>query len=230
MNFSFPRYLIFSLIIVASFSCKKKPPAAKSDEGVIEYRIEYLNDKVGNFSTGVLPQTMVVKFKKNKVKNSIEGAMGFFSLINIANLSEMTNATYLKFVDKKYAYEGQKNEEPCCIKQFEGMKVTLTDETKEIIGFIGKRANISFPDTNQDSFSVYYTTEIKLKNPNIMNPYKEIPGVLLEFRTNLGHTNMLMIAEKYYPENLPDKEFHLPRNYRKVTKNEMEKILNALLE
>ncbi len=156
--------------------------------------------------------------------------MGFFSLINIADLNDMTNATFLKFVEKKYAYLGQKNEEPCCIKQFEGMSITYTDETKNIIGFTGKKAIIAFPEINRESFTIYYTTEIKLKNPNIMNPYKDIPGVLLEFRANLGQSEIQMIAEKYYKEYLPDKEFHFPRNYKEISKHEMEKIINALLE
>ena len=173
---------------------------------------------------------MVLKFKKNKLKNSIEGAMGFFSLINIAHLDEMTNATFLQFVDKKYSYQGQKHEEPCCIMYFEGMKIIYTDESKEILGFTGKKAIISFPDSSRDSFPIYYTTEISLKNPNIMNPYKEIPGVLLEFRANLGNSEIQMVAEKYSPEYLPDKEFHYPRNYREISKHEMEKIINALLE
>lgn len=156
--------------------------------------------------------------------------MGFFSLINIVDLDDVTTATFLKFIDKKYAFLGQKNEGPCCIKQFEGMTITNTNETKEILGFIGRKAIISFPETNNESFPVYYTTEIKLKNPNISSPYKDIPGVLLEFRAILGQSEIQIIAENYYAEYLPDKEFHFPRNYKEISKHEMEKIINALLE
>lgn len=218
------------MIIVGTFSCKKRPSEAKTDCGVIEYSIIYLDDKIGSFSTGVLPQTMVMKFKKDKLKNSIVGAMGFFSLINIANLNDMTSATFLKFIDKKYSYLGQKNEEPCCLTPYEGMTITYTDETKEILGFTGQKALISFPKSDNESFAIYYTTEIKVKNPNILNPYKEIPGVLLEFRANLGQSEINLVAENYYAENLPDKEFHFPRNYKEISRHEMEKIINALLE
>jgi GLPGLI family protein len=173
---------------------------------------------------------MEVKFKKDKLKNTIEGAMGFFSLINITDLNELTNATFLKFIDKKYVYIGQKKEKPVIMKPLEGMKITFTDETKEIIGLTGKKAIISFPGTDIDSFPIYYTTEINFKNPNIISPYKDIPGVLLEFRANLGQSEIQMIAENYKIENLPDKEFHFPRNYREISKQDMERILNALLE
>jgi len=218
------------MLLVVAFSCKRKPHEEKSDEGIIEYRIIYPDDKIGSVSPSLLPQTMEVKFKKDKLKNTIEGAMGFFSLINITDLNELTNATFLKFIDKKYVYIGQKKEKPVIMTPLEGMKITFTDETKEIIGLTGKKAIVSFPGTDNDSFPIYYTTEINVKNPNITSPYKDIPGVLLEFRANLGQSEIHMIAEKYKTENLPDKEFHFPRNYREISKQDMERILNALLE
>jgi len=230
VRFSLFRYLIIALILVSGISCNKRPPRPKSDEGIIEYRIIYFEDKVGSISPGLLPQTMEMKFKKNKVKNTIEGAMGFFSLINIADLNEMTNATFIKFIDKKYVYRGQKREKPCCITPIEGMEITFTDETKEIIGLTSKRAIVSFPGSDNESFSIYYTTEIRLKNPNITSPYKEIPGVLLEFRANLGQSEIQVVAQNYKSQYLPDKEFHFPRNYKEISKQEMEKIINALLE
>lgn len=156
--------------------------------------------------------------------------MGFFSLINIANLDDMTNATFLKFIDKKYSYLGQKNEKPCCLTPYEGMKITYTNEIKEILGFTGYKAIVSFPESGYEGYSVYYTTEIKLKNPNILNPYKDIPGVLLEFRARLGQSEIQLIAENYNAENLPDKEFHFPRNYKEISRYEIEKIINALVE
>ena len=55
---------------------------------MIEYKIVYLQEEIGNFSTGVLPQKMEVVFKEDKVKNTIEGALGFFHLINIADLDK----------------------------------------------------------------------------------------------------------------------------------------------
>ncbi len=222
--------MIICMLLVVAFSCRKGSHEAKSDEGTIEYRIIYPDDKIGSVSPSLLPQTMEVKFKKDKLKNTIEGAMGFFSLINITDLDEMTNATFLKFIDKKYVYKGQKKEQPYIMTPLEGMKITFTDETKEIIGLTGKKAIVFFPGTDNDSFPIYYTTEINVKNPNITSPYKDIPGVLLEFRANLGQSEIHMVAEKYKPEYLPDKEFNFPRNYREISKQDMEKILNALLE
>jgi GLPGLI family protein len=173
---------------------------------------------------------MESRFKEGMVKNSIEGALGFFSLVNISNLDEMTNTTLLKFIDKKYVYRGKKKEPPCCFTGFDGMDIEFTDSTKKIIDYTCNEAIVSFPGTDRKSFAIYYTTEINFDEPNAVSPYKEIPGILMEFTATLGGTTVIMVAEKYLPGKVPDKEFILPRNYMEINKNELEDIMNALLD
>ena len=197
---------------------------------MIEYKIVYLQEEIGNFSNGVLPQKMEVIFKEDKVKNTIEGALGFFHLINIADLDKKTNTTFLKFIDKKYMYNGKKSEEPCCFGYFEDMKITITDETKEIMGLECTKAIASFNSSEKQSFPLYFSTEIGVPDPNATSPFKDIPGVLLEFQTKLGNSDIIMIAEKYESIVINDKEFDHLQNYRTVNRMEMETIFNALLE
>ncbi len=223
------RYFILLLVIPLTFSCKKKS-TGDIPQGVIEYKIIYLQDEIGNLSTGVLPQKMEVIYKKDKVKNTIEGALGFFHLINIADLNKNTNTTYLKFIDKKYVYEGKKSEYPCCFGQFDDMKISITDETKEIIGLECTKAIASFNNSEKQSFPVYFSTEIGLPKPNATSPFKDIPGVLLEFRTKLGNSDIIMIAQKYENIVIDDKEFNPLQNYRSVSRKDMETIFNKLLE
>jgi GLPGLI family protein len=217
------------MVIPLAFSCKKKP-VGEIPQGIIEYKIIYLQEEIGNFSTGVLPQTMEVVYKGDKVKNTIEGALGFFHLINIADLDKMTNTTYLKFIDKKYMYKGKKSEKPCCFGQFEDMKITITDESKEILGLDCTKAVASFKNSDIRSFPLYFSTEIGVPDPNATSPFKDIPGVLMEFQTKLGNSDILMIAQKYERTFVNDKEFNHPQNYRIVNRTEMETIFNALLK
>jgi len=223
------RYLFLLLVIPLVFSCKKKP-AGEIPQGVIEYKIIYMQEEIGNFSTGVLPQTMEVIFKGDKVKNTIEGALGFFHLINVADLDKMTNTTFLKFIDKKYVYKGRKNEDPCCVGNFEDMKITITDETKEIMGLQCTKAIASFKNSEIQSFPLYFSTEIGVPDPNATSPFDDIPGVLMEFQTKLGNSDIIMIAQKYENISINDKEFEDPQNHRMVTRMEIETIFNALLE
>ena len=223
------RYFIPLLVILLAFSCKKKPKGEIA-QGIIEYKIVYIQTEIGNFSTGILPQTMEVAFKGSKVKNTIEGALGFFHLINIADLDKMTNTTFLKFIDKKYVYYGSKNEEPCCFGHFDDLNIDITKETKEILGFECTKAIATFDDSGKESFPVYFCTELGLQDPNATSPFKDIPGVLMEFRTKLGNSDIIMVAQKYENMAINDKEFDHPNNYTEVNRVEMETIFNALLE
>lgn len=224
------RYLVFCLILITTLSCEKRSHKKVSEQGTIIYNINYLDEKVGNYSESLLPHKMESSFKDGMVKNSIEGALGFFSLVNITDLDEMTNITLLKFVDKRYVYKGKRKEPPCCFMDLDGMEIKFTDNTKRIINFNCNEAIVSFPGTDRKSFPVYYTTEINFDEPNALSPFKEIPGILMEFHACLGGTNVNIVAEKYKPGKIPDKEFFLPKNYKEIKKDELEDILNALLD
>ena len=230
MKFLISRYLVFCLFLVAIHSCKKRPSDTLSEEGTIVYHINYLDETVGGYSTGILPQKMESRFKEGMVKNSIEGALGFFSLINISDLNEMTNTTFVKFIDKKYVYRGKKKEPACCFAGLEGMDIEFTESTKQILSYTCKEAIVTFPGTNKKSFPIYYTTDINFNKPNALSPFKEIPGILMEFHATLGDANVIMVAEKYVPERIPDKEFIISKHYTEINKNELENILNALLD
>lgn len=223
-------YIAISLILVLSNSCKTRSGAIKDEEGIISYQINYLDETIGGYSSGILPQKMESRFKKGKVKNTIEGALGFFSLINISDLEEMTNTTFLKFIDKKYVYIGKKKEPPCCFTGFKEMEIEFTDNTKQIIDYTCQEAIATFPGTDRQSFSVYYTTDINCYKPNATGPFRDIPGILMEFHAFLGSTEVIMVAEKYQSEKIPDKEFIIPKHYKEINKNELENILHALLE
>jgi GLPGLI family protein len=223
------RYLVFCLVLIINLSCTRRSYEKAPEQGTIVYAIEYL-DPVGNYSDGILPHRMEASFKDGMVKNSIEGALGFFSLINITDLDEMTNTTLLKLIDKKYVYRGKRKEPPCCFMGLDGMDISFTENTKRILNFKCNEAIVSFPGSKRESFPVFYTTEINFNDPNALSPFKEIPGILMEFHAILGNTNVLVVAEKYVPGKVPNKVFSIPRNYKEINKNELEDIMNAILE
>jgi GLPGLI family protein len=223
--------LSFLVCILLFFSsCKRGHTPAGLNEGVIEYQIIYLQDKVGVYSHSVLPQSMTIQFKKNWMKTTIEGALGFFRLVNIADLHDLRNFTSLKFLDKKYIFMGEKKETSCCFGTLENMVIEYTGNTKEVAGFLCEEAIASFPDSGSESFTIYYTTDLKIKKPNATSPYYQIPGVMMEFNTTLGNATMRIIAKNFKSVRIPDKEFSIPDGYHRVSKKEIENILHALME
>jgi GLPGLI family protein len=223
------KYLILLLFISFISACKKKSDTGLS-QGKIVFDVTYMQDRVGSMSTSMMPRQMTMEYKGNYSKNTIEGGLGFFNLVNISDLRNFRNTTYLKFLDKKYIYEGEKKDTPCCIGDLYGMQVQFTEKTREIAGFICKHAIANFPDDNIDSFDIWYTEEIPLKHPNGNTPFGDIPGVLMEFNNLLGEMVMHMKAKSFEAIAIEDEEFQSPENYRPVTKVEMENILDALLK
>ncbi len=199
-------------------------------EGRIEFKITYEQEEVGGYSASLLPSKMTMEFRENMVKNTIQGGMGFFNLVNVSDLNNSQFTTYLKFIDKKYIFRGEKNETPCCFGLLDGMKIEFTRQSKEIIGFNCRKAIASFPDSNIKSFDIWYTEELQLDKPNGNSPFQEIPGVLLEFNTIMGNANMHMVAKNCDVTRIPARVFEFPKNYTPVSKLEIETILNALLD
>ena len=185
---------------------------------------------VGKYSTGMMPRQMTMEYKKNIIRNSIEGGLGFFNLVNISDLGNFKNTTYLKFIDIKYIYKGKRKETPCCFGKLEGMQLDYTEETREIAGFTCRHAIARFPDDGIEPFDIWYTEEIPLDHPNGNSPFRDVPGVMLEFNSLLGDVTMHLQARKFEAVDVHDREFKSPDNYKLVTKTEMEKIIDALLE
>jgi GLPGLI family protein len=223
------KYLILILLATIIVDCKrKKEPGLK--EGRIEFKITYEQEEIGGYSASLLPSKMTMEFRDNKVKNTIQGGMGFFNLVNVSDLNNYQFFTYLKFIDKRYIFKGDVNEPPCCFGLMDGMNIEFTRQTKEIIGFDCKKAIASFPDGAIESFDIWYTDELQLEKPNGNSPFQKIPGVLLEFNTIMGNANMHMVARSCDVTRIPARIFDLPKNYTQVSKLEMETILNALLD
>lgn len=223
-------FLITCFIFFIPYSCKREPAGERYSEGVVEFKITYLQDKVGGYSKSVLPKSMTIEFKDNMMKTRIEAALGFFRLIHITDLDNRRNTTLLKFMDKRYIYRGKKREEACCFGILDDMKMTFTGKKKEIAGFQCEEAVAEFPGSEFQDFSIYYTREIGIRNPNITSPYHDIPGFMMEFITTMGNAKMQMIAEKYRPVKIDDEEFDVPEGYRPVSRMDMENILHALME
>lgn len=222
------RYLFLLSVCLLISACARKSGGERK-EGKIMFQIDYERSQVGGYSTTVLPKVMTMEYRDHMVRNTIEGGLGFFSLVNVSDTRYYQHTTWLKFIDKKYIYEGERREVPCCFSMLDGMQLTFTDGRKEIAGLDCKHAVASFPENGIEPFDVWYTEELQLRNPNANNPFMDIPGVLLEFNTLLGNANMHMVATEYEAQHIPQKHFQPPKNYHPVSKTEMESIITALM-
>lgn len=229
MSKSILKYLTLTLLVLLLADCNRGKKTGLT-EGRIVFSITYEQQEVGGYSASLLPSKMIMEFRDNMIKNTIQGGMGFFNLVNVSDLNNDRFITYLKFIDKKYIFKGDKNDTPCCFGRMAGMDIEFTRQTKEIIGFNCRKAIASFPDASIESFDIWFTEDLQLDKPNGNSPFQKIPGVLLEFNTIMGNANMHMEAMNCDITRVPARIFELPKNYTQVSKLEIETILNALLD
>ena len=233
MNIKQIRYLFILTILLLSFSqCKDTP--FQSDiikEGYIEYDIEYLNDSMDVFIKSFLPDKMKIKFKNHNIRNQLKCMGGIFILTNIKKYENGTNITLVDFIDKKYKYIEKNKDSSLFFEQRPNIIIQNTDSTKEISGFTCKETKITIAGKKEKSkkqFSVFHTDKISIKGFNNQTPFEAIDEVLLEFQLNFNDIPIKFTATKVKKGNIPDREFEIPENYKRINKETMQEIIELL--
>ncbi len=235
VNFSYKNKAItktipaVSLCLLFIAGCLQDNANRSIKQGRIEYHIAYKTDSVHQKVTDLLPRRMKLVFNPDSAINIMEGFMGLYKLNSITHFRSKKCSTLLKVPNYAFLYEGKRGEPMCCFDLMDNMIIDYVDEEKDILGFKCKKANISFPDSDI-RFSIYYTHDIKIKNPNVTNPYKKIDGVLMEFELNMFFLNMRFTADKFVPLADNETNFHIPKKYIKLTREQMCQVLARYME
>lgn len=222
------RTLLFCSVILVLASCSEKRVPGIYDQGRLEYRITYLNAEQDNYDPSFLPKRMVLEFNQEYSINNIDGFMGFFKLGNMTSFKNNKVQTHLKVLDKNYAFFGGRNDMMCCFECMDDMNMNEDTTSYTIAGLNSKKVTVRFKGTDE-SFDIYYTGDINLNKPNITNPYREIDGVLTDFRLVMGPYHMQFTATKFDPEYMPKQKMKIPEKATIVNRPEMVAILNRLM-
>ncbi|MBN2813197.1 MAG: hypothetical protein JXQ80_03910 [Bacteroidales bacterium] len=224
-----PLVALLVILCLVVISCKNKGDNDLITSGRIDYNITYLNTDLDKKTRSILPSRMRLEFDKKHAINLIDGFMGMYKLNSYTHFSSRKCSTVLKVLDKHFLFKGGRDEQMCCFDRMEDMEVKETGETKTIAGFCCKKALVTLPSTGE-TFSIYYTDEIDLKNANVTNPYKKVKGVLMEFELDLLYLEMRFVAEKFQPIEDTDFAFKINENSKLVSRDQMTSILNKLME
>lgn len=223
------RLFLFLLpIAVSNCTCDRIPKEGQVKAHIIEYKVTYLEDKAGSIPTSILPGKMTVVFADHYALNRIEGFLGQFSLIFIANLSNRTVINLIKIFDKKYVYYGATDELPVCISEIDSINIVEEEKNIEFAGFKCRKLKVT--SSNYLDINVLCTDQIKVKNPNITTPYKDIDEVLLMFNTRLSLLEMKFTATKYEEKEVPWEIFQVPDDYQEISKVNIEQVLQELFK
>ncbi len=209
------------------YSCNYFSSSKGPDEGSIVFDITYLDDERENPLISLLPTQMTLKFKNNNTISFIEGFFGVFKLSYITNNEMGKNFTLLRLMDKKYIYESDTTGPLFGYEKMKNIEVRKSTKKKIIAGYECFEGEMKCPQISDSVIKFYYTYGIDIENPNVCNPFKKIDGVLLEFQVNLNNINMRFVAKNVKIEEVSESEFEIPKGYKTITIQEMQKIMES---
>lgn len=219
--------VILFFLVFMSFSCREKG-GKNINEGEIHYAIEY-SGNLGGVPKEVLPQNLIVYFKKDKLLFEMVSSFGNSGIINLTNPDEGIFDTYFSLFTIKYFYAAEEGELFPGFEGMVGMELHKTSLTTQICGFNCKNAEVTFPSDRSKVMSVWYTDEINVKNSNTSTPFKDIDGVLMDFIFYMGTTEVHFSAENVYNKDINDETFIRRNDFKRVSREEINKFINKMI-
>jgi hypothetical protein len=111
-----------------------------------------------------------------------------------------------------------------------GIDIRKTLSMKDICGYRCRKAEVRFPGKNDKVYEIWYTDEIKVKDPNAATPFNDIDGILMSFFFIMGPVEMHFEAENVFRKEVPDKTFERRENFLKVTKADINRFIIKIID
>jgi GLPGLI family protein len=213
-------FILFSLLFTTS--CNDL--TLKSiKEGEIVYKLTYPNSE-DNLLVDVMPDKMYFKFKDGKTISEFPAGMGLFNMAIKTDYKTKTLRQEVQVLTQKkcitYTYDNLQK----LLAQDPPIKIETSNETKEICGYKCKKAYVSFPGKERESFEIFYTNKIKLPNANWYNQFSSIDGVILEYNLKRWGFETKFQAIKVIPKEIDDEIFNPDPEYIPVSQEEIDQI------
>lgn len=213
--------LVFAFATVLTGYSQK---AGSPFKGVINYDVTYPDTKMEASQMAMLPKTMKVSLNGNKARIDIN--MPSMSQIVLLDADLKTTTVLIDMMDKKIALKPNKKNESAKINE---PVIVNTSETKEIAGFVCKKAEINFGDEKSigSPIIVYYTDAIGNNKIFYDNEYRTLPGIPMEFQYKMQGMNMLLTAKSVEKGKVSNRDFEVPSEYKEMTPEELRQMFGG---
>ncbi len=217
------KFLTIIIAILLGASCSPDKTGG-TEEGIIEFDTKAIDEQHPLY--GLAPSSATLKYKKEKFAMEMS-TMGMFNTAIIGDTKTKTVAQTVKFMDIKQA----------CIETEKDiitdnldypLKIEETKETKQIIGFKAHKIRVTMANNPTITFDAWYTKDLGLEDCNVLNPYAQIKGVLLDYRVKKMGLEMHFIAKSFKNTEIPESTFEIPASMKIVSKEEMAKFFANL--
>lgn len=206
-------YILAGLFLSIAAAAQKK-----MTEGVIQYDI-LINTgsekpRAADFLDGA---TTTVYLKGNKSRSEMVSALGTQATVidgvknNIVILKDYGTQKYM--INLSEANWKEMN------NKYQGIQFTLTDSTKQILGYTCKKAIGKLADGTP--LKVWYTPDVLVDNKNFNIMGQTLPGLAMEYEAMMGNMNITYTVSKLTFTTVPIAKFDLPKSgYRVMTYEE----------
>lgn len=217
--------LTLSWLILTIFTLFAFQTFAKEFKGVITFKITVEGSGVTDEMKTMMPKTMIMTIKGNKARSEMVMSMG--KTISITDGDAKTAITLMDMMGQKIAIQSNYEEIMKEMADSPEAKVEVTSETKEIAGYLCKKAIVTIAEEDQEII-VYFTEELGSSTLNFDNPqFKDINGVMLEFEMPSAEFSMHFTAVSVEKKNVEDSEFTIPEGYQIKTKEELKSMFGG---
>lgn len=214
---------LFFVISTFLFGCANLT-TKEIERGTIEYEISYPNPAEVTMSMDLMPKTLTYRFKDKYTASEISAGMGALKTIVITDFEKKNIIQTLNLLGKKYKVEFGKASIDSMIASEPPLTIELTEETKKIAGYDCFKIKCSTKDASGAliNYDVYYTKSIKSPKANWFNMYKDIDGMLMEYRVKRYGITMQFKAKTVSPDGADDEVFKLEGEYKDIPAAEMD--------
>jgi GLPGLI family protein len=219
----FTKHILFVSIIIASFTGCQNLFNKGQSEGAIEYKLTMQDSSSNAMMASMMPKTMLLKFKNNKTVMEFKIGMGMMTTSFISNPETKTLTTLVQVMIKKNAFVLDQKAIDKKNRKLSKFSITYSNDTKIIAGFKCKRAIIK---DSTSTYDIYYTKEINIKDANWSNPYKDIDGVLMEYRIKIKNIELNLTAINVSGDKIDDSVFTIPSGYNIIKPEDLKKEVN----
>jgi GLPGLI family protein len=214
--------IILILVTIPVFSGLKAQK--KITEGTIQYDIVVntgnSNPTIADMFNGA---TSIVYLKGFFSRFEMVSSLGVQSTIIDSRNDKIT--VLKEYGDQKYMITMTPDNWKEANKKYEGITFTFLDEYKEIAGYRCQKA----VGTAKDGavFNVFFTRDLIANNREFEYAYKSLPGLAMEYETNIGSLTVTYTVSKISFSIVPASKFELPKSgFRVMSYDESKEIGN----
>jgi len=221
--------LVLIAILIAMSSSSFAQKKAKPFKGSITYEMKYSGDGLEPAQIAQMPKESTVKIFENTTLTDQGQAM----IITNGDLKKVSVLINLSSYGLKKYLIVKKQEE--IEKENKGTVIKYLDETKEILGYKAKKAEITAaPKEDEEESStakitVYYTDELGSDLVNFGNEmFHGLNGVALEYEVITPKITIKGLAKSIEKGKVKEADFLIPSDYTETTMEAFQEEMKAL--